>query len=237
VRDIQTKPGLLAIGTAVAIAGLCAAAAGEHLAVAGSAPVLFHIPAQPLVSALQVYGSQTGVQVLYESHSAVGRLSSAVEGSFTPEDALNRLLTGTDLSASYTRPDAVTLARPSAEPNSPPASPLRQADLSLGTLRVRAGGEDTDAGSLRDYSGSVQADVQQALQKNAKTRAGSYRVVLDLWIDPSRTIARTQFFQSSGDAERDAAVASVLRGVVISRTAPANMPQPVRIAIVVRSMQ
>lgn len=199
--------------------------------------MLFHIPSQPLANALQAYGAQTGVQVLYESHSAVGERSAAVEGSFTPEDALNLLLTGTDLSVRYTRPDAVTLARPSPERDAPPASPLAKADLSLGTLRVRAGGEEDDGGVLRAYSESVQADIQKALQKNVKTRAGSYRAILDLWVDSSRTIARTQLFRSTGDVERDAAVAAALRGVVISRPAPANMPQPVRIAIVVRAMQ
>ena len=237
MRDLQTKRGLLGICAGLAIAGICAAAAEEHLVVAGSAPIQFHIPAQPLANALQAYGAQTGVQVLYESHSAAGQRSVAVEGSFTPEDALNLLLTGTDLSVRYTKPDAITLARSAPEQDVPPASPLAKADLSLGTLRVRAGGEEEDAGPLRDYSESVQADIQKALQKNAKTRAGSYRAVIDLWIDPSRTVARTQLFRSTGDAERDAAVAAALRGVVISRAAPTNMPQPVRVAIVVRPMQ
>jgi hypothetical protein len=242
VRAISTKPGLLGICAAFAIAGIWAAAAEERLAIGGSAPVIFHIPAQPLASALQAYGSQTGVQVLYESRSAAGQLSSDVEGSFTPQDALNLLLAGTDLSVRYIRPDAITLARPSPEADAPPASPLASSlaktDLSLGTLRVRAGGEEDDGASLRDYSESVQLDVQKALQRNARTRAGSYRAVLDLWIDASsRAVARTQLFRSTGDAERDAAVATALRGLVISRAAPATMPQPVRIAIVVRSMQ
>ena len=237
VRDISTKPGLLGICAAFAIASIWAAAAEERLAIGGSAPVTFHIPAQPLASALQAYGSQTGVQVLYESRSAVGQLSRAVEGSFTPQDALNLLLAGTDLSVRYSRPDAITLARPSPNADAPPASPLTRADLSLGTLRVRAGSEEDDGASLRDYSESVQLDVQKALQRNARTRAGSYRAVLDLWIDASsRAVARTQLFRSTGDAERDAAVAAALRGLVISRAAPASMPQPVRIAIVVRSM-
>jgi hypothetical protein len=83
----------------------------------------------------------------------------------------------------------------------------------------------------------VQTDVQKALKKNAKTSTGSYRVVLDLWIDPSRTIERTKLYQSTGDPDRDAAVAAAVRGVIISRPAPANMPQPVRVAIVVRALQ
>jgi hypothetical protein len=237
VQDLQRRRGKLCAGLALVLIGICAAAAEEHLALAGSAPIVFHIPAQPLANALQAYGAQTGVQVLYESRSAAGQRSVAVEGSFTPEDALNLLLTGTDLSVRYTGPDAITIARPSSDGGMPPASPLAKPDLSLGTLRVHASGEQEDVGPLRDYSESVQVDIQKALQKSVKTRVGSYRAVLDLWIDPSRTVSRTQMFQSTGDTERDAAVTAALRGLVISRAAPANMPQPVRIAIVVRPIR
>jgi len=219
------------------IAGICAATAQEREAVAVAEPIAFHIPAQSLANALQAYGERTGVQVLYESMSAAGRESAAVEGNFTPVDALNLLLTGTDLKVQYNRPDAITLALPSSDQNRPPASPLVTADLSLGTLRVRATSDGDDAGRLHDYSESVQTDIQKALQKNTKTRGGSYRAVLDLWIDPSRTVQRTELFRSTGDQERDAAVASTLRGLTISRPAPANTPQPVRVVIVVKSLQ
>jgi hypothetical protein len=241
VRNIhdRKRQGLAVACAALAIVGICAATAQDGRPVAMSAPVTFHIPSQPLADALQSYGQQAGVQVLYESRSATGQLSVAVEGTFTPEDALNLLLTGTELSIRYTRPNAITLARPFSEQDAPPPSPLvAKADLSLGTLRVRASSDEDDTtGALRDYSDSVQTDIQKALQKNAKTRVGSYRAVLDLWIDPSRTVQRTQLFQSTGDADRDTAVAAALQGIVVSRPAPANMAQPVRVSIVVRSLQ
>jgi hypothetical protein len=221
---------------ALAIVWVGAAAAEERRAAASATPVAFHIPAQPLANALQAYGEQTGVQVLYESRSAAGLRSAAVEGTFTPEEALNVLLKGTELKVRYARPDAITLALPYSEKDLPPEGPPIKADLSLGTLHVRASGDDDDGG-LHDYSESVQADVQKALEKNAKTRTGSYRAVLDLWIDRSRTIERTRLHQSTGDPDRDAAVVAAVRGVVISRSAPANIPLPVRVAIVVRSLQ
>lgn len=224
---------------ALAAAGLCAAGAEERLAVS-EAPIEFHIPAQPLAGALQAYSERTGVQVLYESTSAAGRRSIAVDGTFTPADALNLMLTGSDLKVRYIRPDAITLALPSAAADEPPASPLgasAAADLSLGTLRVRAVDSGEDTTRLHGYSESLQSDIQKALQKNNRTRAGSYRAVLDLWIDPSRTIQRTELFRSTGDPERDEAVASVLRGLVISRPAPSNTPQPIRVVIVVKSVQ
>lgn len=231
-------PGRFAIVlAALAIAGLCVAVAEERRAVDTPKPITFHIAAQPLANALQLYGEQTGVQVLYESNSAIGRKSASVEGDFAPEDALNRLLAGTELKVQYIRPDAITLSLPSAEDDKPPVSPLASADLSLGTLRVRATSDGEDIGRLHDYSESVQIDIQKALQKNNRTRGGNYRAVLDLWIDPSRTVQRTELLRSTGDQERDTAVASALRGLTISRPAPTNTPQPVRVVIVVKSLQ
>src|SRR5262249_28647110 len=153
-----------------------------------------------------------------------------------PAEALNRLLTGTDLKVRYTGPNAITLSRP-LDGNEPPPPNLlaAKADMSLGTLRVRANNTNDDPGRLSDYRESVQGDVLKALQKSARTSGGSYRLVLDIWIDGSRTIERTKLHQSTGDPDRDDAVATALRGVTISRQAPANMPQPVRVSIVVQS--
>ncbi|MBR0869797.1 energy transducer TonB [Bradyrhizobium tropiciagri] len=219
------------------MASICAAAAQQREVAAASPPVEFHIPAQPLASALQAYGQQAGIQVLYESGSASGRKSMPVDGKLLPEDALHALLAGTDLRVQYIRRDAITLALRTSQPDHPPASPLASADLSLGTLQVRATSDGDDGSALHDYSESLQTDIQKALQKHAGTRGGSYRLILDLWIDSSRTILRTQLLRSTGDQDRDAAVATALRGLTVSRATPANAPQPVRIAIRVTSLQ
>ena len=219
------------------IGSICAVTAEQHQAVTAAVPIEFSIPAQQLASALQAYGERTGVQVLYESNSATGRTSTSVEGTLTPEDALNLLLKGSDLKVQYIRPDAITLASRSARPDRPPTSPLPTADLSLGTLRVRANSDGNDTGALRDYSESLQFDIQKALQKNIGPRGGSYQLVVDLWIDPSRTIQRTQLLRSTGDQKRDAAVTAALQGLTVSRMTPATASQPVRIAIRVKSFQ
>ena len=234
--DGKSRKLLLVSYAALLIAGIYAADADDRPVFRPGELIAFHIPPQSLAGALQAYGQATGIQVLYESNSAVGRTSVAVEGKFTADAALNLLLRGTELRVRYIRPDAITLAPPSAEGvnRAPPAIPLAASDLSLGTLRVR--GSSSDA-RLQDYSQGVQMDIQNALRKNPRTRDGSYRAVLDLWIDPARTIERTELFRSTGDRERDAAVAATLRGVTISRPAPANTPQPVRVGIVVNSLQ
>jgi hypothetical protein len=237
--NVQGRKLPLLAYAALLVAGICAAAAQEGPVARPNEPMAFHIPSQPLAAALQAYGQRTGIQVLYESNSAIGRTSVAVEGVFAPDAALGVLLTGTDLRVRYIRPDAITLALPDAESvaSAPPSSLLGGADLSLGTLRVHRSRDSDEIARLGEYSERVQMDIQNALRKNARTRDGSYHAVLDLWIDPSRTIERTELFRSTGDRERDAAIATTLRGVTISRPAPANAPQPVRVGIIVKSLQ
>jgi hypothetical protein len=227
------------VHAALLVAGICGAAAQDGQVANPGRPMTFHIPSQPLSAALQAYGQTTGVQVLYESNSALGKTSVAVEGSFAPQAALRLLLAATDLKVRYIRPDAITLAPPDAEnvAVAPGSSLVGAADLSLGTLRVRGSTDGDETARLNQYSERVQLDIQNALRKDASTRDGSYRAVLDLWIDPARRIERTDLFRSTGDRERDAAIAVALRGVAIGSPAPANAPRPVRISIVVRSLQ
>jgi hypothetical protein len=230
-------PRLLIAYGAVALAGFGVAGAAGPQPADTLAPIIFQIPAQPLATALQAYGQRAGVQVLYESESAVGRQSVAVEGEFTQDQALKLLLSGTNLEVHYTRPDAITLApRNVGSKDAPPADPLVKADLSIGELRVHAPNHSGVA-PPQDYSESVQLDIQSALRKNAKTRSGNYRAVLDLWIDSARVIQRTALLQSTGEADRDAAVTAALQGLTTSRQPPANAPQPVRVVIVVKSPQ
>jgi hypothetical protein len=237
-RGERCQLHLAILQTAIAIIGIYAASAGEATPPAASrTPVAFHIPAQPLAAALQTYGEAAGVQVLYESNSAVGRTSAAVDGTFTPEQALTVLLNGTELKVQYIRPDTITLALRSAAPDALSGGRPSAAELSLGTLRVRATGEADDSRQLHDYSDGLQADIQKVLQKNAATRGGNYRATLDLWIDQLRTVQRIDLVRSTGSESRDIAVAAALRGITISRPTPAGTPQPVRVVIVVRSMQ
>jgi TonB C terminal len=235
-EDRGTRKFLVAAYAALLTAGIYTAEAEDRQVARAGELIAFDIPRQSLAGALQAYGQATGIQVLYESNSAVGRASAAVEGKFTADAALHLLLKETELKVRYIRPDAITLALPSAEGvnYALPATPLASSSLSLGTLRVRGTRDDT--AGLQDFSQRLQMDIQNALRKNPRTRDGSYRAVLDLWIDPARMIERTELLRSTGDRDRDVAVAAALRGVTVSRP-PANTPQPVRVVIVVKSLQ
>jgi hypothetical protein len=202
-----------------------------------TAPISFNIPSQPLASAVEAYARACGMEVLYESSIVEGRRSPLIEGEFTPEMALQMLLSDTGLRVSYARRNAITLSAPAAEDeaNLPPAAAVEEADLSLDTLRV-SGGNSVDASRLREFSTAIQLEIERALRQNKSTRSGNYRVNVSLWIDASRKIQRVTLARSTGDVERDASIPIALQGLVLTRAPPANAPQPVQVVISVRSL-
>lgn len=202
-----------------------------------AAALRFHIPSQPLADALEVYARICGVEVLYESSIVEGRVSPALDGEFTPEMALQMLLTDTELRVRYARKNAITLSAYGSESdmNLPPETALADADLSLDTLQV-SGGDASESARLREFSGIVQLEVERALRQNEKTRSGNYRINISLWVDASRRIRRVTLAQSTGDTERDASISGVLMGLTLTRAPPPNAPQPVNLVVSVRSL-
>lgn len=83
----------LALAIAAALSGAAAAEA------ASAATQQFSIPAQPIASALRLYAEKTGEQIVFFSEVGSGRESSTVEGRYTGEEALQRLLNNTGLKA------------------------------------------------------------------------------------------------------------------------------------------
>jgi hypothetical protein len=60
---------------------------------------VFDVPTQPLASALDAFSKVTGREIFYDGSIGRGRRSTAVEGSFMPDEALSLLLSGTNLVA------------------------------------------------------------------------------------------------------------------------------------------
>ncbi len=232
-RAGSVKPAA-ALLVAAALAVVLAARAAEPEPSSASGPITFDIPAQPLPNALHAYSRRVGVQVLYDSGSASGHQSVAVQGTLTPEQALTHLLGNTDLQVRHVGADAITLVAPTVrEQDVPPLDPLSDADLSLGELRVRATARANDLERFADYSDVVRTEIQRALQNNARSATGNYRAVLDLWIDATRTIRKAALLRPTGDDARDNAITTTLQGLTISRPTPAGAPQPIRVGVAV----
>lgn len=82
--------------SSLSLASLNPASAQDTTARAGVARS-FNIPAQPLASALNSFGRQSGLQVTLAASTSRGVRSSAVAGALSPEQALARLLLGTGI--------------------------------------------------------------------------------------------------------------------------------------------
>lgn len=67
----------------------------------GTSLIAVDIPRQPLDAALRQFSSVFGVSLSFDSNLASGKISSGVKGRMTRREALQRLLTGTDLVASF----------------------------------------------------------------------------------------------------------------------------------------
>lgn len=233
----QKEQGIVA--SIVLMIGLCAVAPigeAQNNPTPEARAIAFNIPSEPLANAIQAFSQASGIEVFYESRIAIGRTSPALQGSLTPADALQALLVGTGFVVRYNKWNAISLSVPADESDLPPPHPLAKASLSLDTLHVLATAESASQSELQEFSEVVQSEVETVLRKNAKINSGNYRVRVKLWVDPSRTIRRAEVVQTTGDAERDVAIAQALQGFVISRAPPPNAPQPIRVIVSVRSL-
>ncbi|MDP1771689.1 MAG: TonB-dependent receptor [Methylobacter sp.] len=81
----------------------------------------FNIPAQSLSSALTRFSADTRLQVLYEGDVADKLQAPALNGTYTPAEALEKLLGGTGLKSRYTNDKTITIEAPSSQnqPNTP----------------------------------------------------------------------------------------------------------------------
>jgi hemoglobin/transferrin/lactoferrin receptor protein len=85
---LMTTAALAVTGTAMLVTPALAQATARS----------FNIPAQPLASALNSFGRQSGLQVTLAASATAGVNAQAVSGSLTPDQALARLLAGTGVS-------------------------------------------------------------------------------------------------------------------------------------------
>ncbi|GAB3457273.1 TonB-dependent siderophore receptor [Insolitispirillum peregrinum] len=97
----------------------------------------FAIPAQDLNGAILTFARLTGVRVFYDSSLVDGLRSAEVNGTFTAQDALNRLLNGSGISYRFTDSDTVSLSKTASG---------AQDTMQLDPVHVEAQGAPTQAG-------------------------------------------------------------------------------------------
>jgi Outer membrane efflux protein len=150
--------------------------------------VSYDIPLQNLSAALNAFAATSGMQVLYETSLAEGRMSAPINGIFVPESALRVILADTGLAGRRTDVDAITIV-----------PDMRDQGRSTSTVVPDA-----------QFLGALQASIVNALCARKETRPGDYRLALQIWTTPTGTIRRASLLSTTGMALRDAALAEVL---------------------------
>ncbi len=122
-----------AAACAVLLVAATPGAAGQtarQQAQAAAPDIEFAIPAQPLGAALNAFAAQSGLQVSVATDRLAGQVSPGVRGTYTPRQALRRLLQGTGFAARFVDDGTVTLVGAESEGS--------QGPLRLGPITVEA---------------------------------------------------------------------------------------------------
>ena len=182
---------------------------------AESAPLVLNLPAQDLEHALQAYSRATGMAVLVDRELTRGRRSIGVRGRFTAQEALAMLLTGSGLMARYARSDAFTLQAPQV---SPPTTPRGAAARSAARIN-------------NSYATALQHAIETSLCRSPLTRPGSFRALVQIWVNPDGVIEHSRLVSSTGDEQRDEALVRSLSAARVERPAPSSLRQPVTLLL------
>lgn len=234
-RLIRGRPGvevtaMVRTCAALVLSGLCLLAGLLHAEPAfqqQDAPVAIHgdhtdlmsfdIEPQALMTALRTYSEVTGLAVLVDDRLASGRRSPGVTGSFTVDEALQRLLDGTGLTVRYASDHAFTLV------------PADTADAKPPKANQQETGRLNDAAE-HSYLGLLQKAIEHALCDTASARQGDYRLAMQLWIDHAGAVEQTHLLDSTGSAARDAEILKVMDHRVIG-IPPSSLPQPLTLLL------
>lgn len=189
--------------------------AGGRVAQAESPQLLLNLPAQDLEHALQAYSRATGMAVLVDRELTRGRRSISVRGRFTAQEALAMLLTGSGLMARYARSDAFTLQLPAV--SQPPAS--------------RGAAARNAARINNSYATALQQAIETSLCRSPLTRPGSFRALVQVWVNPQGLIEHSRLVSSTGDEQRDEALVRNLGATRVERPAPSSLRQPVTLLL------
>ncbi|WP_153770663.1 TonB-dependent siderophore receptor [Labrenzia sp. CE80] len=113
VGNFRATVSSIAICLALLSSGSTAFSQTENAAIARD--LSYAIPAQDLNQAILLFAGRAGIRVFYDTASIAGLRSSAVNGSYTPQQAMTRLLAGTGISYRFTSGTSMSLVVPGAD--------------------------------------------------------------------------------------------------------------------------
>ncbi|MCG2841373.1 STN domain-containing protein [Sandaracinobacter sp. RS1-74] len=215
-------------------AALLASPAAANDDPAPSAVHSYHIPVQPLNTALSRFAETSGVDVLVDESDAAGRRSAPVVGVFGPPQALRSMLDGTGLVARFTSRRSAVISRAdrvaAADEAAPPAYRAGNV-IVLDRMEVRA---TRLIGAPRQLmSGRFIADMASQIRDIMVTarvvgKGADSRMRIQTRIRPDGTLHDVRVAIASADPARDARIVALLEGARLDLAPPEGMPQPLR---------
>lgn len=195
-----------------AIAGEMAVSAGSNDLATGE--FVFDMDAQRLSDALDTFATVTGRAVMFQDRQVAGVLTSALRGSYTAQEALDKLLVNTGLVSE----------RVGGQQKS---GFVLKADAKDNGMS----GEKPSAQLDRRFDHVVQWRIWESLCSDALTKPGQYRVLLQVGIDREGVLSQVKLLTSTGDRNRDARIYSLLKGRQMGVKPTAELSQPLVIMI------
>jgi len=126
-----------------------------------------------------------------------------------------------------------------AAPKAPGAALTAMAGAGTNAYGLAAGDGSGDmiggGGGGGSQFGAYASQIQEALQRDEKTRTGHFLLTLRVWISAAGQVARAQIVSSSGDAATDETIIRVVSATPIGQRPPQDMPQPVTLRIRARA--
>jgi hypothetical protein len=187
----------------------------------------FAIPPQPLVNALDAYGTETGIEILYNSHLTAGLYSPGARGKMSADTALIKLLSGTNLIPTPSHTGVTTLVLGTQAISYVANAPVHGPTLHLDTIRVAT----PPAGNHHYYAAAMEYAIQNALRREQMLRNSNYRIDMNVWVTPVGGVQNFEFLALSGNGKLHDAIAAVVRQVSVGQAPPYDLPQPVHIQI------
>lgn len=175
-----------------------------------------NLPAQNLEQSLQAFSRATGMAVLVDRELTRSRRSIGVHGRYTAQQALDVLLTGSGLMARYASSDAFTLQVPRSDPQAEDRGP-----------KARAAAQRLNT----SYAGALQQAIERSLCRSPLTRPGSFRALVQVWVNPDGRIEYSRLVSSTGDVKRDETLVRSLSSTRVDRPAPSSLRLPVTLLL------
>lgn len=143
-----------------------------------------------------------------------------MRGSYDKTEALQKLLAGTGLIASYSSDQAFTLKL--AEPGETVGRTVHEKPQGLGVGGIEV--------VIERYAGKIQKPIELALCQSDQTRPGTYRLALQLWIAASGRVERTKLLSPIDNPQRTDDVRRALDELMLDPPPP-GMPQPITLLL------